>query len=99
MSSQDISECEKDDIEDHSVGENHLGNHALSKETSLPELKHVTSNVLSRITSRISTRDNFEPQPPPDGGLKAWTQVAAGCVTCFAAWYVHLLSSLVQDRR
>lgn len=87
MSSQNISECEKDVIEDRFVGKGHLGNHALTKETSLPELYRATS-TLSRIASRFSTRAIVDPGPPPDGGLKAWSQVAAGFIACFSTWYV-----------
>lgn len=40
------------------------------------DLRGTASNVLSHIASRISTRGWPEPPPPPDGGAKAWTQVA-----------------------
>ena len=87
MSSQDISECEKDVIEDHVPAGDHLGNHGLAKKTSHLDLRRTTS-TLSRIASRFSTRDLVDPGPPPDGGLKAWTQVAAGFIACFATWSV-----------
>src|SRR5262249_34054431 len=89
MSSQDISEYEKDVIESQSAVEKNSGNDVLSKHNSHPSLQPVPSNALSRIASRFSTRDIVDPGPPPDGGLKAWTQVAMGWVVCFCTWYVR----------
>ncbi|RYP46430.1 hypothetical protein DL768_007342 [Monosporascus sp. mg162] len=40
------------------------------------ELRRTASNVLSQVASRMTTRSWPEPSPPPDGGVKAWTQVA-----------------------
>ncbi|RYO82724.1 hypothetical protein DL766_002343 [Monosporascus sp. MC13-8B] len=40
------------------------------------ELRRTASNVLSQVASRMTTRSLPEPTPPPDGGVKAWTQVA-----------------------
>ncbi|RYO91731.1 hypothetical protein DL764_008244 [Monosporascus ibericus] len=40
------------------------------------ELRRTASNVLFQVTSRMTTRSLPEPLPPPDGGVKAWTQVA-----------------------
>jgi hypothetical protein len=45
-----------------------------------------TTSALSRIGSRLSTRDIVDPGPPPDGGLKAWLQVVMGFLVCFATW-------------
>lgn len=54
------------------------------------QLKRTTSNVLERVASRVTTRDLEDPGPPPDGGLKAWTQVAMGWIVIFATWgYVN----------
>ncbi|KAI1822579.1 major facilitator superfamily domain-containing protein [Xylaria intraflava] len=50
------------------------------------ELRRTTSNVLAQVVSRISTRTWPEPAPPPDGGLKAWTQVAMGSFVLFSTW-------------
>ncbi len=86
MSSKDISECEKDVIEDQVPG-GHLKNQPLTKETSHLDL-HRTTSTLSRIASRFSSRDLVDPGPPPDGGLKAWTQVVAGLIACFATLFV-----------
>ncbi|KAJ9602160.1 hypothetical protein H2200_013280 [Cladophialophora chaetospira] len=85
MSSRDISVREKDVIEDDVPTKNHGGNHSLTKETSNLEL-HRTTSTLSRIASRFSTRDIVDPGPPPDGGFKAWSQVAAGFIACFSTW-------------
>lgn len=40
------------------------------------DLRGPASNVLSAIASRVTTRGWPEPPPPPDGGFKAWVQVA-----------------------
>ncbi|KAI1810609.1 MFS general substrate transporter [Poronia punctata] len=50
------------------------------------DLRRTTSNVLAHVASRISTRTWPEPPPPPDGGLKAWTQVAMAFLVLFATW-------------
>lgn len=44
------------------------------------DLRRTASNVLSAVVSRVTTRGWPEPPPPPDGGLKAWTQVACVCL-------------------
>ncbi|ETI24729.1 hypothetical protein G647_04099 [Cladophialophora carrionii CBS 160.54] len=93
MSSQDASECEKDVIEDQSVAERRLGNHASTKEITHPELRRATS-TLSRIASRLSTREDIDPGPPPDGGLKAWSQVAIGFTACFCTCVLVILQSI-----
>lgn len=91
MSSQDISENEKDvrENQNHSLGG--LGgkdarNPDLTKQTSLPELRQIASNTLSRVASRLTTRSIIDPGPPPDGGIKAWIQVAMAWVVCFCTW-------------
>ncbi|KAI1370549.1 MFS general substrate transporter [Hypoxylon crocopeplum] len=50
------------------------------------DLKRTTSNVISHVASRITTRTWPEPPPPPDGGMKAWTQVATGWLVIFTTW-------------
>ncbi|OTA66128.1 MFS general substrate transporter [Hypoxylon sp. EC38] len=50
------------------------------------DLRRTTSNVLAHVASRISTRTWPEPPPPPDGGVKAWTQVAMGWLVIFTTW-------------
>ncbi|KAH9993268.1 MFS general substrate transporter [Xylariaceae sp. FL0662B] len=49
------------------------------------ELRRTTS-ILSQVASRITTRTWPEPPPPPDGGVKAWTQVATGWLVIFTTW-------------
>ena len=46
---------------------------------TLEKTRTSTSNVLGRVASRLTTRSIMNPGPPPDGGLRAWTQV-------FCAW-------------
>lgn len=31
------------------------------------------ADVLDRVVSRVSTKSSWNPGPPPDGGMKAWT--------------------------
>ncbi|KAI2635900.1 MFS general substrate transporter [Hypomontagnella submonticulosa] len=50
------------------------------------DLRRTTSNVLSTVASRITTRTWPEPPPPPDGGINAWTQVAMGWLVIFTTW-------------
>ena len=48
------------------------------------------SNALEKVASRLTTRSIRDPGPPPDGGLKAWTQVAMGWLVIFTTWgYVN----------
>ncbi|RYP57334.1 hypothetical protein DL769_009541 [Monosporascus sp. CRB-8-3] len=54
------------------------------------ELRRTASNVLSRVASRMTTRSLPEPPPPPDGGVKAWTQVAM-------AWLVMVLGMFLMS--
>ncbi len=62
--------------------------------TSRPELKAVVPTALrptlSRTVSRITNRDVVDPGPAPDGGMKAWTQVACAWMICVTTWgYVN----------
>ena len=41
---------------------------------------------LSRIASHITTHSITDPGPPPDGGLKAWTQVAMSWLAVLSTW-------------
>lgn len=43
----------------------------------------LAGRVISRTVSRCSS---FNPGPPPDGGLKAWTAVAAGHLVIMNTW-------------
>ena len=58
------------------------------KGTPLPsnELARTTSKALSRVSSRLTTRHITDPGPPPDGGLKAWTQIAMGWLAIVTTW-------------
>ncbi|KAK0610654.1 major facilitator superfamily domain-containing protein [Bombardia bombarda] len=45
------------------------------------------SKVLSRVLTRISTKTStWSPEPPPDGGLIAWTQVACAHLVVMTSW-------------
>ncbi|KAI1503989.1 MFS general substrate transporter [Biscogniauxia marginata] len=58
------------------------------------DMRRTTSNVISHVASRITTRTWPEPPPPPDGGLKAWTQVLMGWLVIFTTWgYVNSFGS------
>lgn len=39
-----------------------------------------------RVISRTTSKSSFNPGPPPDGGLKAWTAVAAGHLVIMNTW-------------
>ncbi|ROW07250.1 hypothetical protein VMCG_03796 [Cytospora schulzeri] len=46
----------------------------------------VLSGVLGRVLSRTTTKSSWNPGPPPDGGLQAWTAVAAGHLVIMNTW-------------
>lgn len=50
------------------------------------DLKRTASHTLSRVASRITTHSITDPGPPPDGGVKAWTQVAMGFLVLMTTW-------------
>ncbi|KAI0516960.1 major facilitator superfamily domain-containing protein [Xylaria bambusicola] len=50
------------------------------------DLRRTASNVLAQVASRITTKSWAEPPPPPDGGLKAWTQAGMGFFVLFSTW-------------
>jgi hypothetical protein len=90
MSSQDVLEIEKDVIERYAVGEQNESLNASSPSTTKTAetgFTRITSNVLSRIASHLSSRDVADPGPPPDGGLQAWIQVIMAFFVCFCTWY------------
>ncbi|KAL5884309.1 hypothetical protein ACKVWC_003276 [Pyricularia oryzae] len=64
--------------------------HDLEKATTGPkkssELHKSLSNVLSRAATHLTTRSLPEPPPPPDGGLRAWSQVACAWLVIFVTW-------------
>jgi MFS family permease len=61
-----------------------------SFQAKFPGLKRTASNVLSKVESRMTTKSIVDPGPPPDGGLKAWTQVLMAWITVFSTWgYVN----------
>lgn len=59
------------------------------------DLRRSASHALSAVVSRVTTRGWPEPPPPPDGGIKAWTQVA--CV-CFSASLLEIKSNARSQR-
>jgi hypothetical protein len=80
---------DKDGIEQIcSQGEDY---HSISPpQPPFPGLKPTTSKVLTKITSHLTTRSLVDPGPPPDGGLKAWTQCAMAWIVLFSTWgYVN----------
>lgn len=49
-------------------------------------LSRTVSNALSRVTTRLTNRHIINPGPPPDGGVKAWTQVAMAWIVIVTTW-------------
>ena len=45
-----------------------------------------TSRALSRVGSRFTTHSIKDPGPAPDGGFKAWLQVAMGWLAIAITW-------------
>ncbi|KAL2163840.1 hypothetical protein VTH06DRAFT_5899 [Thermothelomyces fergusii] len=48
----------------------------------------VASRALSHVLSRVSTKSSWNPGPPPDGGLQAWTAVACTHLVVMNTWGV-----------
>ncbi|KAI3390936.1 hypothetical protein diail_8334 [Diaporthe ilicicola] len=44
------------------------------------------SGLAGRVLSRTASRSSFNPGPPPDGGLRAWTAVATGHLVIMNTW-------------
>jgi len=87
MSSRETSESEKDAIQRYRPEQEGTQYNDLTKQASRgSELKKVASNTLGKVASRLTTRDIVDPGPPPDGGTKAWIQVAMGWVVCVCTW-------------
>lgn len=42
--------------------------------------------LADRVISRTTSKSSFNPGPPPDGGLRAWTSVAAGHLVIMNTW-------------
>ncbi|CAK3746841.1 MFS general substrate transporter [Lecanosticta acicola] len=80
--SGDERESEEDAVEHASCQD--LGEPVRVKPEQSLDLKRTASNALSKIASKITTTSRVE--PPPDGGLKAWTQVAMGWLVIFITW-------------
>lgn len=84
------SELEKDVIEQHGPLSSNQENLDLTKQSSRASSRHslkkTASNVLDRAISRLSTRNIKDPGPAPDGGLRAWTQVAALWTCSLTTW-------------
>lgn len=46
----------------------------------------VFGGLAERVLSRTTSKSSFNPGPPPDGGLRAWTSVAAGHLVIMNTW-------------
>lgn len=42
--------------------------------------------LAERVLSRTTSKSSFNPGPPPDGGLRAWTAVATGHLVIMNTW-------------
>lgn len=63
--------------------------HDESQQYDGPDLsnsKSRASNVLERVTSRLTTRSLRDPGPPPDGGILAWTQIFCAWLAILNTW-------------
>lgn len=54
--------------------------------TSRKSAKDNLKSTLSHTLSRIRTRDDLDPGPPPDGGVVAWTQAVLTHLVIFTTW-------------
>ena len=60
--------------------------HDKESRTASLELTRTVSNAISSLSTRVTNRHIVDPGPPPDGGLKAWTQVAMAWVIIVTTW-------------
>jgi len=63
--------------------------HSANTETldlALTRTKSRPANALDRIQSHLTTRSLAEPGPPPDGGLRAWSQVFCAWLAIVNSW-------------
>jgi MFS family permease len=56
------------------------------KEPSLSGPKLATAATLYEVASHLTTTSISNPGPPPDGGLRAWTQVFCAWLAIFNTW-------------
>ncbi|KAI9881175.1 MAG: hypothetical protein M1830_007153 [Pleopsidium flavum] len=71
-SAEDMRDTEKSEVDD---------DHGLS------QVAKSTSNAVRKVVSRTRSASSWkDPGPPPDGGLKAWTQVLMGHLVIFNTW-------------
>ncbi|KAJ2902298.1 3-oxoacyl-[acyl-carrier-protein] reductase [Zalerion maritima] len=54
------------------------------------------SNGGSGIVSRITSRSGVAPEPPPDGGLQAWTVVFCGHLNIMVTWGIIISFGVFQ---
>lgn len=72
--------------------------HAVSL-TRISSCQQSTRTIGSRLTQVLTTRSNadvIDPGPPPDGGLKAWTQALMGHLVIFNTWGMISTFSVFQ---
>ncbi|KAK3680334.1 hypothetical protein LTR37_021321 [Vermiconidia calcicola] len=50
------------------------------------ELTRTVSNALTKVGTRMTNRHVVDPGPAPDGGVKAWTQVAMAWLVIVTSW-------------
>lgn len=72
-------EREHEESNDPARSEKDAGNASL-------ELTRTATNALSRISTRLTSRHIADPGPAPDGGFKAWTQVAMAWLVVVTTW-------------
>lgn len=93
-------EVYREKSEDNESGSNELGREeiepaspadledaVIANEKTLPKASGDSKRPgLSRVASHITTHSLTDPGPPPDGGLKAWVQVACSWLSVLATW-------------
>lgn len=84
-SREDLDDIERAFHQDHEEPYEEVTKEKQPPKVSL-ELKRTVSRASNRLDRVFTTRSISDPGPPPDGGFKAWTQVACGWLVIFVTW-------------
>ncbi|KAK3367618.1 major facilitator superfamily domain-containing protein [Podospora didyma] len=82
----DGADALKEEERQSADGDDDVDNEEISQHSADGEQGTGLAKVISRVLSRTSTKSLWNPGPPPDGGLKAWTTVACAHLVVMNTW-------------